>query len=111
NVRARRGQAERYATVQLRVEERKAAYRRALDNSLRWFEESGVLLRPDGSLGVAEWISGPDIEGNRIPFGKRQGYSPERADCGFESALAFWLYGKVAGTNRDLDIGRNMLVN
>ena len=69
------------------------------------------MQRPDGSLGVAEWISGPDIEGNRIPFGKRQGFSPERTDCVFESALAFWLYGKVAGTSRHLDIGRNMLVN
>jgi hypothetical protein len=111
NLRVTRGQATRSATVPLRVEDRKAAYRRALDNNLRWFETSGVLLRPDGSLGVAEWISGPDIEGNRIPFGKRQGYSPERADCVFESALAFWLYGKVAASGRHMEIGRNMLVN
>lgn len=111
NIRARRGQASRAVAVPLRVEDRQRAYRRTLDNNLRWFEESGVLLRPDGSLGVAEWISGPDIEGNRIPFGKRQGYSPERADCVFESALAFWLYGKVAASDRHSSIGRNMLVN
>ncbi len=111
NLRAMRGRAARAATVQLRVEDRKSAYRRALDNNLRWFEESGVLLRPDGSLGVAEWISGPDTEGDRIPFCKRQGYSPERADCVFESALAYWLYGKVAASDRHRDIGRNMLMN
>jgi hypothetical protein len=111
NLRATRGRAARSATVELRVEDRKAAYRRTLDNNLRWFEESGVLLRPDGSLGVAEWISGPDIEGNRIPFGKRQGYSPERADCVFESALAYWLYGKVAASDRHREVGRNMLLN
>jgi hypothetical protein len=110
-VRSRKGKAERSRTVELRVEDRKAAYRRALDNNIRWFEQSGVLQRPDGSLGLAEWISGPDIEGNRIPFGKRQGFSPERADCVFESALAFWLYGKVSASDRHLNIGRNMLTN
>ena len=108
---ATRGKAARSVTIELRVEDRKAVYRRALDANLRWFEESGVLLRPDGSLGVAEWISGPDLEGNRIPFGKRQGYSPERSDCVFESALAFWLYGKVAGSDRHKNIGHNMLAN
>jgi len=111
NLRAVRGKAAHSSTVELRVEDRKTVYRRALNNNMRWFEESGVLLRPDGSLGVAEWISGPDIEGNRIPFGKRQGYSPERADCVFESALAFWLYGKVGASDRHLAIGRNMLTN
>jgi len=111
NLRATRGRATRSATIPLRVEDRKTAYRHALDNNLRWFEKSGVLLRPDGGLGVAEWISGPDLEGNRIPFGKRQGYSPERADCVFESALAFWLYGKVAASERHTEIGRNMLLN
>ena len=110
-LRASRGPAVRSAAVRLRVDSRKTAYRRALDNNLRWFEKSGVMLRPDGSLGVAEWISGPDIEGNRIPFGKRQGFSPERADCVFESALAFWLYGKVGASERHLGIGRNMLAN
>jgi hypothetical protein len=110
-VRAIRDNAARSSTVTLRVEDRKIAYRRALDNNIRWFEQSGVLLRPDGSLGVAEWISGPDIEGNRIPFGKRQGFSPERADCVFESGLAFWLYGKIAISERHRTIGRNMLFN
>jgi hypothetical protein len=110
-LRAARGQAVRSVSIKFQVDERKAAYRRALDNNLSWFEKSGVLLRPDGSLGVAEWISGPDIEGNRIPFGKRQGFSPERADCVFESALAFWLYGKVAASERYQTTGRNMLFN
>jgi hypothetical protein len=110
-VRSTRGKAARSVEVPLLVADRRAVYRRSLDNNLRWFERSGVLLRPDGSLGVAEWISGPDIEGNRIPFGKRQGFSPERADCVFESALTFWLYGKVASSPRHAEIGRNMLVN
>jgi len=108
---ATKGKTARSAAVTLRVEDRKTAYRRALDNNMRWFEQSGVLLRPDGSLGVAEWISGPDLEGYRIPFGKRQGFSPERADCVFESGLAYWLYGKVAASDRHTAIGRNMLVN
>ena len=102
-VTAAKARAVRSSVVEIRVENRGAAYRRTLDNNIRWFEKSGVMLRPDGSLGVAEWISGPDIEGNRIPFGKRQGSSPERADCVFESALAFWLYGKVAASDRHLE--------
>lgn len=110
-VTAAKARAARSSSVEIRIEDRNAAYRRTLDNSMRWFEQSGVLLRPDGSLGLTEWISGPDIEGNRIPFGKRQGFSPERADCVFESALAFWLYGKVAASDRHASIGRNMLSN
>jgi hypothetical protein len=89
--------------------DRDQAYRRALEHNLRWFERSGVLLRPDGSLGVTEWISGPDINGNRIPYGKGQMFSPERTDCVFESGIAFWLAGKVTGNPDRQKVGENLL--
>lgn len=103
------GDALRSFEFETMVASRDQAYRAALERNIRWFEESGVLLRPDGSLGVAEWISGPDIDGNRIPYGKGQMFSPVRADCVFESGLAFWLYGNLASSDRHRHIGRNML--
>jgi hypothetical protein len=102
-------QSVRPYTVNVLVAAREQAYRRALDRNIQWFEKSGVLLREDGSLGVAEWMSCPDINGNRIPYGKGQMFSPVRADCVFESGLAFWLYGKVASNTRHQKVGENML--
>jgi hypothetical protein len=93
----------------VRVATRRDAYLRALRRNIRWFERSGVLLRPDGTLGVTEWISGPDINGNRIPYGKGQMFSPERADCVFESGLAFCLFAKAADSSSHLRVGRNLL--
>jgi hypothetical protein len=108
-VRAARGGRIRTGTVALRVAGRKAAYMAALARNVRWFERSGVLLRADGTAGVAEWVSGPDIEGNRNAFGAEQMFSPERADCVFQSGLAFWLYGKLARSPRCQSAGGNML--
>jgi hypothetical protein len=99
----------RKVDVGVRVAARKDAYRRALDRNIGWFERSGALLSPDGSRGVSEWISGPDINGNRIPYGKGQMFSPERADCVFQSGLAFRLYGEVAASERHRGIGGNLL--
>ncbi|MFN7994961.1 MAG: hypothetical protein U0Q18_15245 [Bryobacteraceae bacterium] len=104
------GDTKRAFTLDVPVADRRSAYRRALERNIRWFEKSGVLFKPDGSQGVAEWISGPDINGNRIPFGKGQMFSPVRADCVFESGLAFHLYGKLAGSQRHLRAGDNMLL-
>ena len=103
------GNSRRPFEVRLRLAGRREAYTRALERNIRWFERSGVMPRPDGSLGVAEWISGPDMDGNRIPYGKGQMFSPERADCVFESAVAMWLYGKVVSSPRHAEIGRNMM--
>lgn len=101
--------ARRTFEVGVRVEGRKESYRRALNRNIGWFERSGALLSPDGSRGVSEWISGPDINGNRIPYGKGQMFSPERADCVFQSGLAFRLYGDVAASARHRGIGENLL--
>ncbi|MEK7404671.1 MAG: hypothetical protein AAB225_06145 [Acidobacteriota bacterium] len=109
SLRAARGQRFRASEIGLYVAGRKAAYRRALERNIRWFERSGVLLKSDGTAGVAEWISGPDIDGNRNAFGAGQMFSPERADCVFQSGLAFSLYGKVAASRRHQAIGRHML--
>lgn len=109
SLRAARGQRSRASEIGLYVAGRKAAYRRALERNIHWFERSGVLLKPDGTAGVAEWISGPDIDGKRNAFGAGQMFSPERADCVFQSGLAFWMYGKVAASHRHQVIGRNML--
>ena len=101
--------ARRKFDVAVRVTARRDAYRRALARNVGWFERSGALLSPDGSRGVSEWISGPDINGNRIPYGKGQMFSPERADCVFQSGLAFRLYGEVAASERHRGIGENLL--
>lgn len=101
----------RAADPALRVMDRKAAYRRALERNIRWFERSGLLLRPDGTLGVFEWISGPNMDGNRVAFGAENIRTPERTDCLVESALAFWLYGKLADSPRHRGIGENMLIH
>jgi hypothetical protein len=93
----------------VRVEGRREAWRRALDRNIRWFERSGVMPAADGSRGVTEWISGPDGEGNRIPYGKGQLFAPDRADCVFESGIAFLLYGRLTASARHTSIGRNML--
>ena len=90
--------------------DRRRAYRRSLDRSLGWFEHSGVLLDSDGSLGVTQWISGPDGEGKRIPFGKEQMFDPGRADSLFQSGLAFLQYGTLASDPRHRSIGRNILL-
>lgn len=95
--------------VRVDVLDRREAYRRALERNLRWFERSGVLLRADGTLGVCEWISGPDINGNRIPYGKGQMFSPLRTDCVFQSGLAFWLAGKVQARPDRQKVGENLL--
>ena len=102
-------QARRKVDVAVRIAARRGAYRRALDRNIGWFERSGALLSPDGSRGVSEWISGPDINGNRIPYGKGQMFSPERADCVFQSGLAFRMYGDVAESGRHRGIGENLL--
>jgi hypothetical protein len=100
----------RNAEIPIRIADRKAAYRRALERNVRWYERSGALLKPDGTMGVSEWVSGPDIEGVRIAYAEEQLQSPERADCVFESALAFWIHGKLTGSARHRRIGENMLV-
>jgi hypothetical protein len=105
------GSARRAFRSTVRVASRRDAYLRALQRNIQWFERSGVLLRPDGTLGVTEWISGPDINGNRIPYGKGQMFSPERADCVFESGVALCLYAKAADSARHLEVGRNLLLS
>jgi hypothetical protein len=93
----------------VRVTDRTTAYSHALERNMLWYERSGALLKPDGTLGVSEWVSGPDTEGVRIAYGAEQQQSPERADCVFESALAFWIYGKLAASVKHRRISENML--
>jgi hypothetical protein len=104
-----RGLQARRGSMALRIADRKTAYRRALERNIRWFERSGALIKPDGTLGVTEWISGPDLEGTRIAYATEQQFSPERADCLFQSGLAFWLYGKLTGSTRHRGVGVNLL--
>ena len=68
--------------IPVRIAGRKAAYLRALERNIRWYERSGALLKPDGTMGVSEWISGPDIEGVRSPTGRSSCSRPsERTAC------------------------------
>jgi len=100
----------RQKELAVHVASRRDAYLEALNRNIRWFERSGALLAPDGSAGVAEWISGPDFEGRRVAFGAEQMFSPERADCVFESGLAFWLYGQLTKDEAHRAVGERMLV-
>jgi hypothetical protein len=99
----------RHREVAFRVSSRRDAYLRALTRNIGWFERSGVLLKPDGSQGVAEWISGPDFEGRRMAFGAEQMFSPERADCVLESGLAFWMFGTLTRSAAHQGVGKKML--
>jgi len=102
--------ARRAFRIDAEMIDRKVAYRRSIERNIRWFENSGVLLRPDGTLGVTEWISGPDINGNRIPYGKGQMFAPLRADCVFQSGLAFSLAAKLSGRADRRKVGENLLL-
>ena len=108
-VTASRAGSMRSTDLAVRVEDRRTAYVRAFERNIRWFERSGALLAPDGSLGVAEMISGPDTNGIRVAHGVEQLMTADRADCVFESALAFWMYGKLAASARHRAIGEAML--
>ncbi|MBM3500442.1 MAG: hypothetical protein FJX74_17430, partial [Armatimonadetes bacterium] len=95
--------------VRLRVSTREAAYQRAVDRNMRWFERSGVLPKADGSAGVwsqrcLAWFDGGPIETLASPF---------RVDCNAATAQALYLYGELAGSERwrtvALSVARSML--
>ena len=93
--------------------------RNALLNSLKWFENSGVMLPADGLWGVAERVA--VISGNSaIEEMKREfhawtihdGYciiEQRRADCNFETAYLYLLAFEVFGDKKYYDIAVNIL--
>lgn len=83
-------------TIRLDPSERRAAYRRALDRNLRWFECSGIMPRPDGSRGVHSTLALSALFGGPA----EELASPYRCDCNAMTLKALWLYGDVTGDGR-----------
>ena len=99
-----RGEAKRECVVEIEVSSRSARYEKALARNLRWFEQAGMLIAPDGSAGVREGLtSSVGADGRPATAGGL------RVDCISECALAFHLYGRMTGKRLWLDRGRRML--
>lgn len=94
--------------------------KQALRKNLEWFTNSGVMLPPDGSWGVAERVA---ITRGNGSIGKmfsafpaymiHDGYAiieQRRPDCNFETALMFLLANKVFGDKKYFRIAENILI-
>lgn len=104
-VEARKGEISKSKSLEIEVKSREKKYREVLDRNIRWFLRSGVMPKADGSQGVYNqrciaWFDGGPLES--LP-------SPYRVDCNAESALAFYLYGKLTGEERYKRIGENII--
>jgi len=84
--------------------QRKRRYRRALDNLIGWFLESGIMIKPDGRGGVAErFLAEIQHDGTQL-------LDPAlRSDCNVQTALLFILYGKITGNRRMSRTGDNIM--
>lgn len=101
---ARRGEATRELTVRLNVGDRRERYRQTVARNLAWFERAGMLIAPDGSLGVREGFT------NQItPEGKPTIAGCPRVDCISECGLLFAVYGRLCGDRQWLARGQRML--
>lgn len=71
------------------ISERNKLYRHALNRVIKWYLQSGVMPASDGTRGVYEGFR--SVDHKLIPV--------YRTDCNSESALALFLYGRLAGKN------------
>jgi hypothetical protein len=99
--------------ISIEISDRRQKYLETLKRNIRWFESSGVLPVADGSDGVMECVQSPiDVKGEQkvarvvvsVPNIKGN-----RADCNFESAYAFYLYGKIIGDKHYKQVSLNIL--
>ena len=98
------GGARRELRSTLEIGPRDRRYREAVARNLRWFERAGMLIAPDGGLGVREGLTsalGPD--------GKPTIAGCPRVDCVSECGLLFLLYGRAAKDPLWTDRGARML--
>ncbi|MEC0244846.1 hypothetical protein P4H65_03310 [Paenibacillus chitinolyticus] len=72
---------------------------KAVENSVSWFTDSGVLPEKDGSAGILENIHSVTA---RLS-------SDRRPDCHAHAALMFYLYGKASGQARWEEVSHNLL--
>jgi len=82
--------------IRLNAGERAAAYRRALDRNMRWFERSGIMPATDGSLGVNSTLALSALFGGPV----EELASSYRCDCNAMTLQAIYLYGDISGDGR-----------
>ncbi|MBN2301049.1 MAG: hypothetical protein JXN60_00900 [Lentisphaerae bacterium] len=84
---------------QLDVMSRKHKYRRVLDRLIKWYLESGVMPKKDGTEGVFEGFR--SLDHKLIPV--------RRSDCNVDSATALYMYGIMSGDASFKRIAENIL--
>ena len=95
--------------ISISTSNREKLYREAIDNNLKWYQNTEVLIEADGTKGVLEGLnSGIDIDGNQICM-LHEGKPNERADCNIQSAFAFMAGGSILGNEQYAGIGKNLL--
>lgn len=85
---------------------RREKYREALDLNMKWFTQSGVLPKPDGSGGIHSQVCMAWLESHPPDYDFLG--SPFRVDCNAMSFEAFYLYGLLTGNERHKRISRNL---
>ncbi|MBN2300966.1 MAG: hypothetical protein JXN60_00485 [Lentisphaerae bacterium] len=78
---------------------REKKYRQVLDRLIRWYFESGVMPKRDGTRGVYEGFRSSDHK--LIPV--------YRSECNAEAATAIYMYGQLTGAEKYKRIGENIL--
>ena len=81
------------------VSERRQRYRTTLDNLMQWYDNSGVLISPDGTAGAMEGFR--SFDHRKLPI--------IRSDCNIQIALLMELYGQLSGNNRHKEISSNLV--
>lgn len=103
-VSARAGEAAASTGVSLLIADRKAAYERAVRRNMKWFLESGMMPKQDGSAGVHSTIFVPSP--NDGPQEDLAG--PIRTDCVAMVIDAFVQFYRVSGDPAWLDRARRL---
>ncbi|HLU99745.1 MAG TPA: hypothetical protein VKZ59_00675, partial [Acidobacteriota bacterium] len=98
-VQGRRGSRSVTRETSVTIEPRREWYRSALDRTMQWFRESGLLLEPDGSRGILEGFDSINLN--------LQDWI--RTDCTAQAGLTFYLYGRLVGEPEWEEKGENLL--
>lgn len=103
-VSVRHGAADSSANVNLLIADRRTAYERAVRRNMKWFLESGIMPKKDGSAGVHSTIFVPSP--NDGPQENLPG--PIRTDCLAMVIDAFLQFHRVSGDAAWLDRARRL---
>jgi len=101
---AARGETRREVSVPVEVSPRRDRYIKTVARNLKWFEEAGMLVAPDGTKGVRE-----GLRSQISPTGRPAVAGGLRVDCVSECGLLFYLYGQMADDPKWRERGRRML--